>query len=177
MNKQPSATPGNYPKVFIFFATLLLFDIYGLIVGYNLLIEYLYHIPQFMYGSVFEYHFVVMVLGGQFNYLIYKVWLFLNLLLGNIVAYIVIQVLNKKKVIIPWIRNKTQPETIFTQVTLSNFLINFVGAIFLILLSTKLVGTIYLAIFFSCGYLSALSVYFIYTLRTHPEILLYRVKW
>jgi len=177
VDRQALKTPENYPKVFIFFAALLIFDIYGLILGYNLLVEYLYGIPQFMYGSVFEYHFVVTVFGGQFNYPLYKVWLFLNLLLGNFVAIAVIKILNKKKVVLPWIRNEKQPETFFAQVTLSNFLINFIGAILLILLSTKLVGTIYLLIFFSCGYLSALSIYFIHSLRTHPEILLYRVKW
>ena len=177
MKKRISGDPGNYPKVFIFFATLLLFDIYGLLVGYNLLIEYLYHVPQFMYGSTFEYYFVTSVMGGQFNYLFYKVWLFANLILGNLAAFIVIRTLNKKRVVIPLIRNEEQPETIFAQITLSNFLINFVGAILLILLGTKLFGTIYLVIFFSCGYLSALSIYFIYVLRVHPEILLYRVKW
>ena len=131
-----------------------------------------------MYGSSLEYLVVVTVLGGQFNYLYYKIWLFLNLVLGNIVAFGVIKTINAKKIIIPWIRNETQPETLFAQVTLSNLLINFVGAVLLILfVGTKLFGVFYLVIFFMCGYLSAVSLYFIYVLRRYPEILSYRVKW
>ena len=178
MSTESHRAPGNYPKVFIFFASLLLFDIYGLIIFYNFLIEFLYHIPRFMYGSPFEHSIVVTVLGGQFNYIYYKIWLFLNLFLGNIVAFLVIRTLNAKKIIIPWIRDETHPETFFAQVILSNILINFVVAILLILfVGTKLFGTCYLVIFFMCGYLSAVSIYFIHVLRHHPDILSYRVSW
>ena len=162
--------------MFIFLASLLLFEIYGLFVAYNILVEYLYDIPRFLYGSTSEYNFIVAIFG-EFNFLYYKMWLFLNIIFGNIVGFVVVQLINKKKIILPWIRGEEQLDTTYAQVVLSNLLINFVGAIILLLLGLKLVGPVYLIVFFSCGYLSAIDIYFIKQLRQHPEILSYRVKW